>query len=229
MITVAKTAGFCFGVSRAVKIAYEVAEKNGGCTLGPIIHNKEMVSELAEKGVKAVDSIEEIGDNTPVIIRSHGAGRSVYDAAKAKGIELIDATCPFVEKIHRIVSETDRQVVIAGDPDHAEVKGIAGWCPTDRPAIVCRTAEEAAGAALLLREKLREKAGEILLVAQTTIKEETDKQLASAAVKAMVDAGKITADSFAGVITDIVAGKTKGRENPDGDEQLIHGDHGTAD
>ena len=160
-ITLAETAGFCFGVKRAIDMAMESAP---AVSLGPLIHNEIAVARLEEEGIRVIGELDEAGD-LPVIIRSHGAGRSVYDAAKAKGIELIDATCPFVEKIHRIVSETDRQVVIAGDPDHAEVKGIAGWCPADRPAIVCRTAEEAAEAALLLREKLCEKAGEILLVA----------------------------------------------------------------
>ena len=168
-ITLAETAGFCFGVKRAIDMAMESAP---AVSLGPLIHNEIAVARLEEEGIRVIGELDEAGD-LPGMIRSHGAGRSVYDAAKAKGIELIDATCPFVEKIHRIVSETDRQVVIAGDPDHAEVKGIAGWCPADRPAIVCRTAEEAAEAALLLREKLCEKAGEILLVAQTTIKGET--------------------------------------------------------
>ena len=131
-ITVAKTAGFCFGVNRAVKIAYEVAEKeNGGCTLGPIIHNKEMVAELAVKGVRAVDSLDEIGENTPVIIRSHGVKRNVYDELKARGIDYIDATCPFVAKIHQIVRENSERgdvILLAGDPHHPEVQGIVSNC-----------------------------------------------------------------------------------------------------
>ena len=182
-ITLAETAGFCFGVKRAIDMAMESAP---AVSLGPLIHNETAVARLEEEGIRVIGDLDEAG-GLPVIIRSHGAGRSVYDAAKAKGIELIDATCPFVEKIHRIVSETDRQVVIAGDPDHAEVKGIAGWCPTDRPAIVCRTAEEAAGEALLLREKMRETDGEILLVAQTTIKEETFEEVARALEEAGLD------------------------------------------
>ena len=126
-ITVAKTAGFCFGVNRAVKIAYDVANSGGGCTLGPVIHNKEMVRELESKGVVAVDSIDEIGGRTPVVIRSHGVTRSVYEELKARGIEYIDATCPFVAKIHSIVSEQSAAgavILIAGDRDHPEVRGI---------------------------------------------------------------------------------------------------------
>lgn len=132
MITVAKTAGFCFGVNRAVKIAYEVAEKgDGGCTLGPIIHNKELVTELSDAGVGVVNSIDEIGENTPVIIRSHGVTRNVYDELKARGIDYIDATCPFVSKIHKIVreeSEKGRVILLAGDKNHPEVQGIVSNC-----------------------------------------------------------------------------------------------------
>ncbi len=105
-ITVAKSAGFCFGVNRAVDIAFKVArEGQGGCTLGPIIHNKELVRELEDRGVVSVASIEEINGRQPVIIRSHGVKRSVYEQLRAMGLGYIDATCPFVSKIHRIVYE----------------------------------------------------------------------------------------------------------------------------
>jgi 4-hydroxy-3-methylbut-2-enyl diphosphate reductase len=131
-ITVAKSAGFCFGVNRAVKIAFDVAEsKNGGCTLGPIIHNKEMVKELSDKGVVSVDSLDEIGGRQPVIIRSHGVKRSVYEKLSEMGVEYIDATCPFVSKIHRIVYEMSSQgytILIAGDENHPEVQGILSNC-----------------------------------------------------------------------------------------------------
>ena len=94
-IIVAKTAGFCFGVNRAVKIAFDVADRNhGGCTLGPIIHNKEMVAALNDRGVVSVDSLEDIQGLEPVIIRSHGVKRSVYDKLNEMGVEYIDATCP---------------------------------------------------------------------------------------------------------------------------------------
>ena len=178
-ITLAETAGFCFGVKRAIDMAKEAAP---AVSLGPLIHNETAVARLAEEGVRVIETLEEAGQE-PVIIRSHGEGKATYDAAKAGGIRLIDATCPFVEKIHRIVSETDRQVVIAGDPDHAEVKGIAGWCPQERPAIVCRSEEEAARAAVLLHEK----ASKVLLVAQTTIKEEMFEKIGRALEEAGMD------------------------------------------
>ena len=178
-ITLAETAGFCFGVKRAIDMAKEAAP---AVSLGPLIHNETAVARLAEEGVRVIETLEEAGQE-PVIIRSHGEGKATYDAAKAGGIRLIDATCPFVEKIHRIVSETDRQVVIAGDPDHAEVKGIAGWCPQERPAIVCSSEEEAARAAVLLHEK----ASKVLLVAQTTIKEEPFEKIGRALEEAGLD------------------------------------------
>ena len=168
-ITLAETAGFCFGVKRAMEIALDSAP---AATLGPLIHNEAAVARLREEGVSVINNLGE-ADGLPVIIRSHGEGKATYEDAKAKGIELIDATCPFVEKIHRIVSETDRQVVIAGDPDHAEVRGIAGWCPDDRPALVFQTAEEAKDRLPLHEGEDGLPLHEILLVAQTTIKQET--------------------------------------------------------
>lgn len=178
-ITLAETAGFCFGVKRAMDMALASAP---AVSLGPLIHNEAAVAHLETEGVRVIGSLDEAG-GLPVIIRSHGAGRTVYDTAKAKGIDLIDATCPFVEKIHKIVSETDRQVVIAGDPDHAEVKGIAGWCLPERPAVICMTGEDAAEAAVLLHEE----AERVLLVAQTTIKEETFADVARALEEAGLD------------------------------------------
>ncbi|MCR5035692.1 MAG: bifunctional 4-hydroxy-3-methylbut-2-enyl diphosphate reductase/30S ribosomal protein S1 [Clostridia bacterium] len=189
-ITLAETAGFCFGVKRAIDIALESAP---AASLGPLIHNDEAVAHLAEKGIRVIDSLDDVAEpggtdasggrgRLPVIIRSHGEGKATYEEAKVKGIELIDATCPFVEKIHKIVRETDRQVVIAGDPNHAEVKGIAGWCAEERPAIVCRSAEEAVS-------PLQE-GGKVLLVAQTTIKEETFEEVARALDEAGCDVEK---------------------------------------
>ena len=122
-IIVAKTAGFCFGVNRAVKIAFDVADRNhGGCTLGPIIHNKGMVAELTDRGVVSVDSLDDIQGREPVIIRSHGVKRSVYDKLNEMGVEYIDATCPFVAKIHQIVRENSERgdiILLAGDSNHS--------------------------------------------------------------------------------------------------------------
>ncbi len=134
-IVVARSAGFCFGVNRAVDIAFAVADKGkGGCTLGPIIHNKELVRELSGRGVVSVDKIGDINGRQPVIIRSHGVKRSVYRQLTEMGLSYIDATCPFVSKIHRIVYEMSSQgytVLIAGDENHPEVQGILSNCTGD--------------------------------------------------------------------------------------------------
>ncbi len=131
-ITLAETAGFCFGVNRAVNLVYELLEqKKRVCTLGPIIHNPQLVEELAQKGVRIVDSPEEVNFGETLVIRSHGVEQSVFDCAENLGLSLADATCPFVSKIHKIVEENSRAgavTVIAGDPLHQEVKGIIGHC-----------------------------------------------------------------------------------------------------
>ena len=127
-ITVAESAGFCFGVKRAIKITEEAAEKLGKvCTLGPLIHNNDVIADLERKGVTAVSDIRE-AEGT-IIIRSHGVPESVYDEIEKEGLELIDATCPFVEKIHRIVSEKSdsADILVAGDSAHPEVIGIMGF------------------------------------------------------------------------------------------------------
>lgn len=130
-ISVAKTAGFCFGVDRAVKIVYnELDSRNNVVTLGPIIHNGNVVADLESRGCRAV-SLEEITSDRTVIIRSHGVARSVYDKLAEIGCEVVDATCPFVARIHRIAQEQSQQgctVLIAGDASHPEVEGIRGHC-----------------------------------------------------------------------------------------------------
>lgn len=131
MIKLAKTAGFCFGVDRAVNLVYELIGKGEKvCTLGPIIHNTQLVSDLESKGVKIIDSINECPDGYTVVIRTHGVEKSVMDDADKNKIEYINATCPFVLKIHRIVSEQEDDTVtlIAGDENHPEVMGIRSYC-----------------------------------------------------------------------------------------------------
>ena len=130
----AKTAGFCFGVKRAVEQVYEQIEKakEPVYTYGPIIHNQQVVKDLEEKGVCVLNTEEELLELSRgiVIIRSHGVGKSVYDILEKRNVTVVDATCPFVKKIHRIVQEQEkkgRRVVIAGNPDHPEVQGICGW------------------------------------------------------------------------------------------------------
>ena len=131
----AKTAGFCFGVKRAVDTVYEQVEKCGGkniYTYGPIIHNEEVVKDMGQKGVTVLRSEEELDalEEGIVIIRSHGVEKRIYDKLNARGIGIVDATCPFVKKIHDIVSEQSAQgkyIVIIGNPEHPEVRGIRGW------------------------------------------------------------------------------------------------------
>lgn len=131
----AKTAGFCFGVKRAVDTVYEQVEKCGGkniYTYGPIIHNEEVVKDMGQKGVTVLRSEEELDalEECIVIIRSHGVEKRIYDKLNARGIGIVDATCPFVKKIHNIVSEQSAQgkyIVIIGNPEHPEVQGIRGW------------------------------------------------------------------------------------------------------
>ena len=140
-VIVAKSAGFCFGVERAVARVYEQiqAVKEGKAqgpiyTYGPIIHNEEVVRDLEEKDVQVLDTEEDL-ENRPegqgtVIIRSHGVSRHVYDILNSRGVNVVDATCPFVKKIHKIVDEHSRAgeaVIIIGSPVHPEVEGIRGW------------------------------------------------------------------------------------------------------
>ncbi len=137
-VKTAETAGFCFGVKRAIDKVYELTgtEQKPIFTLGPIIHNEEVVADLEKKGVHVIteedlDTPEEDLRNSIVVIRSHGVGKPVYDKLKEKGISCVDVTCPFVLKIHRIVEKESlagNHVIIIGDRDHPEVRGICGWC-----------------------------------------------------------------------------------------------------
>lgn len=131
-VILAKTAGFCFGVDRAVNMAYELANSGArAATLGQLIHNSLVTDDLAAKGVRIISSPAEAQRGETVIIRAHGVAAEVYEELKGTGAEICDATCPFVKKIHRIVAENsgeDTEVFIAGDPNHPEVIGIKGHC-----------------------------------------------------------------------------------------------------
>lgn len=134
-VKVAKTAGFCFGVQRAVDKVYELIDscQDRLFTLGPIIHNEEVVNDLEKKGVRVAseEELKTLPKGSTVVIRSHGVGKKVYDQLKECGLSYVDVTCPFVLKIHRIVekeSKAGSHIVIIGDPDHPEVVGICGWC-----------------------------------------------------------------------------------------------------
>ena len=174
MVTVAKTAGFCFGVQRAVDMA-EKACQEYGCiwALGDIIHNAHEVGRLEKLGVHKAEDVTDIPDGVPVLIRAHGVPERVVQQLEQKGCRIVDATCPFVGKIHRIVreeSEQGRRIIVIGSRNHPEVVGIQGWCGTSE---VYETPEELRAAL----EKIG-KNGENLqkipvsVVAQTTINRE---------------------------------------------------------
>ena len=131
-ITVAESAGFCFGVDRAVKLCYQALEQHPHvATLGPIIHNQNVVDDLTRRGARIVDSIADLQPDECVVIRSHGVSAAVYDQLEQAGNPYVDATCPFVAKIHRIVEEHTRAgdfILIAGDANHPEVAAIVGHC-----------------------------------------------------------------------------------------------------
>ena len=147
-VKLAKTAGFCFGVHRAVDTVYEQIKEGTApiYTYGPIVHNETVVKELESQGVRVLNTKEELSGlkEGTVIIRAHGVGKEIYDLLEAKGIHLVDATCPFVRKIHRIVQKegtNGRQILIIGNARHPEVEGIRGWCTT--PSFVVESVEEA--------------------------------------------------------------------------------------
>ena len=131
-IRVAKSAGFCFGVSRSVDMAQKLLEEQGSArSLGPIIHNEDVVNALAERGLHVANSVEEIQPGEAVMIRAHGVAPAVYEALRARGAVITDATCPKVRMIHRIVREASEQgrfVIIIGMRNHPEVEAIRGWC-----------------------------------------------------------------------------------------------------
>ena len=196
-VKTAKTAGFCFGVKRAVDKVYELIE-NGVSpiyTLGPIIHNEEVVSDFEKKGVTVVseEDIPKLREGT-VVIRSHGVGRRIYDMLKTAGISFVDVTCPFVLKIHRIVereSRAGKQIIIFGDPSHPEVKGICGWC--EGSCTVLRNREDA--------ENFVPDPGRIpCIVSQTTFNYNKFKELVEILCKKRYDNNVLNIDNILNTI-----------------------------
>lgn len=169
-VVTAKTAGFCFGVKRAVETVYRELGKNGNepiYTFGPIIHNEQVVLELEEMGVKVLDSVEEAQNAEPgtVIIRAHGIPEEIYRILEDAGHIIVDATCPFVLKIHKAVKEAKKKgdfVVIVGDSDHPEVKGIQSCVKDDSIVIADRKQAEE------FMENEGKKHNNLCVVAQTT-------------------------------------------------------------
>ena len=175
-VLLAKTAGFCFGVKRAVDTVYQQVEENKDCkiyTFGPIIHNDEVIKDMQAKGVTVLEGEEDLpkAKNGIVIIRSHGVPKRICDRMDELGIQYVDATCPFVKKIHKIAMEKAEEgafLVVIGNPVHPEVEGIMGWAGED--AAVISTAEEAEH--LTVPEDR-----EICVVAQTTFNYNKFKEL----------------------------------------------------
>ena len=167
-IELAKTAGFCFGVKRAVDTVYAQAREHEGekiYTYGPIIHNEEVIRDLQKQGVEVLCNEKELDavESGIVVIRSHGVPRYICEKIEKRGLTCVDATCPFVKKIHKIVEEESSRgthVIIIGNGEHPEVQGIRGWAG-DRVTVI-QTAEDAQ------RFQLEEGAGKICIVAQTT-------------------------------------------------------------
>ena len=164
-IRLAESAGFCFGVKRAVDKVYEQIETGKTIyTYGPIIHNEEVVRDLEQKGVRVIETKEELEQLTEgtVVIRSHGVSKDIYDILEQKGLECIDATCPFVKRIHRVVEKESlagKEIIVVGNPSHPEVQGIVGWC--QGPVTVLETPEEA-------MEYTPKEGQNLCIVAQTT-------------------------------------------------------------
>ena len=166
-VTLAKSAGFCFGVKRAVNMVYEEVEKSGEpiYTYGPIIHNDEVVKDFENKGVTLVKDLKELANlqKGKIIVRSHGISRAEYEEMENYGFTVVDATCPFVRKIHRLVDEhsaAGEYVVIIGNSKHPEVCGIRGWVNGEDASIIESMAE---AEALILPEDKK-----TCIVSQTT-------------------------------------------------------------
>ena len=173
-VILAQNAGFCFGVQRAVEKVYEQTGLGKKIyTYGPIIHNEEVVRDLGERGVTVIESPEELEalSGGTVVIRSHGVPRSIYEIMRRKGLECVDATCPFVKRIHNTVekeSENGKRIIIIGNEGHPEVEGIMGWSKT--PAVVIESVREAENFVPLEGEKL-------CIVSQTTFNYNKFKEL----------------------------------------------------
>ena len=176
-VELAKTAGFCFGVKRAVDTVYKQIEQYRGekiFTYGPIIHNEEVIKDLRSHGVEVLNDEEELktADADVVVIRSHGVAKYIYDIMEERGITCVDATCPFVKKIHKIVAEKSAEgsyIVIVGNGEHPEVQGIRGWA--GEQVTVVQTPEDAE------RFELPDKDQKVCIVAQTTFNYNKFKEL----------------------------------------------------
>lgn len=222
-VTVAKSAGFCFGVKRAVDTVYREIESGEKpvYTFGPIIHNEQVVEDLENRGVQVIhseDELEELSGGT-VVIRSHGVSRDVCEKIEARGMKIVDATCPFVKKIHRIVDEEGRKgrhVVIIGSADHPEVQGIMGWA--SGPVTVMHTAEEA-------ESFVPENGKPISIVAQTTFNYNKFKELVEILCKKRYDNSVLNMGDILNTICNATEERQKEAQNIAGevDTMLVIG------
>ena len=169
-VLIAENAGFCFGVKRAMNMAQKELEEKKDISvyaLGPLIHNKQAVEKYENMGLITIDKIDDANQNleSEMIIRSHGVPKITYDEAESKSIDIVDTTCPFVKKIHYIVSkgeEENKSIILLGDSNHPEVIGINGWCKDK--AIIFKELEE-------VKDYDFDKTKEYLVVSQTTMNE----------------------------------------------------------
>lgn len=175
-VDLAKSAGFCFGVKRAVNMVFDEVEKSDVpiYTYGPIIHNDEVVKDMQSKGVVVVSDLSELDSlkKGKIIIRSHGIGRNEYEIIKKFGFEILDATCPFVLKIHRLVekySKDNYHIIIIGNSKHPEVQGIVGWCYSTEYSVVENPTD--------IDEMELEKNAKVCIVSQTTFNYNKFKEL----------------------------------------------------
>lgn len=202
-VELAKTAGFCFGVKRAVDTVYQQIEQYRGekiFTYGPIIHNEEVIKDLRSHGVEVLNDEEELktADADVVVIRSHGVAKYIYDIMEERGITCVDATCPFVKKIHKIVAEKSAEgsyIVIVGNGEHPEVQGIRGWA--GEQVTVVQTPEDAE------RFELPDKDQKVCIVAQTTFNYNKFKELVEIISKKRYDI----------VVLNTICNATKERQN----------------
>lgn len=171
-VKLAKTAGFCFGVQKAVDTVYkEVESKDKVYTLGPIIHNEEVVKDMRQKGIGVIESTKDLKDEGTLVIRSHGVSKAIYDACKESAMQVVDATCPYVKKIHRIVEKhatSGFSVIIIGNPKHPEVEGIKGWGNENTYAVDSMEDFENLGI---------DKTKKLIIVAQTTYNHKKFKEI----------------------------------------------------
>lgn len=164
-VKIAKNAGFCFGVKRAMKMAWDELQKSedGIYALGPLIHNKQAVLKYEENGLKTINEVNDVPTSNSMIIRSHGVGEKVYIDSSDKSLNIIDTTCPFVKKIHEIAKRhymNGYKIVVIGDEKHPEVIGINGWCNNE--ALIIKTLAD-------LENIEFDKSKKYCVVAQTTI------------------------------------------------------------